>query len=117
MQKIKLMTDYNCHPLWWYDSEKVGNINPEMLPLSPEIIARLHAFAEAKDARLDWDYPPNTPPLTAAEIEMIEQEGVSLWQELKSELKSQYEVVYFSEKLLRVIHSPSELMPKELASV
>ncbi|MHC5729637.1 MAG: hypothetical protein ACYTXY_37035 [Nostoc sp.] len=33
-EKIKLMADYGCYPLWWVSSDKIGNIDPETLPLS-----------------------------------------------------------------------------------
>lgn len=108
-QKIKLMTDYRCYPLWWVDSKKVGDINPLTLPLSQETLQRLEAFAAAKDASLNWDYPPDTEEATDEEIEAIEREGISLWQQLQKELAPDYEVMYFSERLLKIVTHPSEL--------
>jgi len=29
IEKIKLMADYGCYPLWWASSGKVGDIDPE----------------------------------------------------------------------------------------
>ncbi|MEH2291751.1 MAG: hypothetical protein V7K31_01120 [Nostoc sp.] len=43
-EKIKLMADYGCYPLWWVSPEKVGNIDPETLPLIPETIKRLNKW-------------------------------------------------------------------------
>ncbi|BDI18607.1 hypothetical protein ANSO36C_44090 [Nostoc cf. commune SO-36] len=40
-EKIKLMPDYGCYPLWWVSSDKIGNIDPETLPLSQKTIKRL----------------------------------------------------------------------------
>ncbi|WP_335092083.1 hypothetical protein [Nostoc sp.] len=38
------MADYGCYPLWWVSPEKVGNIDPETLPLIPETIKRLNKW-------------------------------------------------------------------------
>ena len=40
-EKIKLMADYGCYPLWWVNSQKIGDIDPETLPLSQQTINRL----------------------------------------------------------------------------
>lgn len=107
--KIKLMRDYCCHPLWWCDEEKIGNINPETLPLQQDTINRLQAYAKQLDDSLNWDYPPDTLEPTSEEKETIEKEGLSLWQQLKQELFPKYEVVYFSEKLQKVVTNIREL--------
>lgn len=114
---IKLMPDYRCYPLWGMDDDNIGDIDPTTLPLSPEMIARLKVYADEFDAGLNWDDPGNTPPATEAETEALEQFGLSLWEQLRQELSANYHVFYFSQKLRRVIHSPHELIPKELVSV
>lgn len=110
-KKIKLMTDYRCYPLWWYDSDKVGDIDPATLPLSEKTITRLNAYADAKNSSLNWDYPPDTPNPTEEEIEATEEEGLSLWQQLQKELAPDYEVVYFSVRLGKIVTHLSELSP------
>ncbi|BAZ84906.1 hypothetical protein [Dolichospermum compactum] len=57
IEKIKLMADYECYPLWWVNSDKAGDIDPET----------------------------------------------------QKELAPNYEVVYFSETLRKVITDMSEL--------
>jgi hypothetical protein len=42
-----------------------------------------------------------------------EQQGISLWLQLQKELSPDYEVLYFSQKLRKVISHPSELMAAE----
>jgi hypothetical protein len=108
-KKIKLMLDYGCSPLWWYESEKVGNIDPSQLPLSQEIIKNLEDLAMENDQCLNWDDPANTEEATTTEIEYFEQKLISLWQQLQTELSPQYQVVYFSEKLRKVITNISEV--------
>ncbi|KYC42210.1 hypothetical protein WA1_19695 [Scytonema hofmannii PCC 7110] len=108
-EKIKLMADYGCYPLWWVDSEKVGDIDPATLPLSQETISRLEKWAEVYDAKLNWDDPASSSFLSNDAKDAFEEEGISLWKQLQKELASTYEVIYFSEKLRKVIIHWSEL--------
>jgi hypothetical protein len=108
MTKIKLMADYGCYPLWWVDVGKAGPVEPE-LPLSEETDTRLQKWADSYDDRLDWDDPGNSPPPTPEESAAFEQEGISLWGQLQKELAPNYEVVYFSQALGRVVTDVSEL--------
>jgi len=109
-QKIKLMPDYCCSPLWGLDLDNIGNIDPETLPLSPATINRLKTYSAAYESALNWDYPPDSPEPTEEEIENYEEEGINLWRQLQKELAPDYEVHYFSQKLRRIIGHPSELM-------
>jgi hypothetical protein len=104
-KKIKLMLDYGCYPLWWYDSEQVGNIDPKSLPLSLEMIQQLIDLADKNDAALDWDDPSESKEFTEAEIRQLDKELLELKAKLQKELYPDYEVVYFSEKLSRVLSS------------
>ena len=108
--KIKLMADYGCDPLWWADADKVGNINPEKLPLCQETIRRLYKWAEVYNATLNWSDPTDSTGLSSPEADRaFEEEGINLWKQLQKELMPNYEVVYFSERLRKVVTSPSEL--------
>jgi len=109
MTKIKLMTDYGCYPLWWADGDKVGNIDPAKLPLSQETAARLQKWADSFDDGLDWDDPGNSPSPTPEELAAFEREGISLWEQLQQELAPNYEVVYFSQILGRIMTGVNEL--------
>ncbi|MGB3642813.1 MAG: hypothetical protein WBA39_35305 [Rivularia sp. (in: cyanobacteria)] len=102
------MADYGCYPLWWVNSEKIGDIDPETLPLSQETINRLEKWADMYDAKLNEDEPGLSSFSTNEEQDNFEEEGISLWKQLKQELASTYEVVYFSEKLRKIIANPSE---------
>lgn len=108
--KIKLMADYGCDPLWWADGDKVGNIDPGKLPLSQETINRLKKWASAYNETLNWQDPANSQGFPNQEAEAaFEEEGISLWKKLQIELVPNYEVVYFSEPLGKVITDPREL--------
>ncbi|MEH2403806.1 hypothetical protein [Nostoc sp.] len=109
-EKIKLMADYGCYPLWWVSPEKVGNIDPETLPLIPETIKRLNKWEEIYNAKLNWEDPANSSGFLSEEAEAdFEEEGISLWKQLQTELAPNYQVVYFSELLGKVLTHPSEL--------
>lgn len=107
---IKLMPDYACYPLWWEGNNRVGNINPATLPLSQETIDRLHRWADAYDATLNWDDPANSPGFLSREAEdFFEQEGINLWKQLQKELPLHFKVYYFSSSLSKLIYNFEEL--------
>ncbi|MEH2250506.1 hypothetical protein [Nostoc sp.] len=108
-EKIKLMADYGCYPLWWVSPEKVGNIDPETLPLIPETIKRLNKWEEIFNAKLNWEDPANSPDLSEEAEAAFEEEGISLWKQLQTELAPNYQVVYFSKLLGKVLTHLSEL--------
>lgn len=108
-EKIKLMADYGCYPLWWVSSEKIGDIDPETLPLSQQTINRLKKWAEMYDAKLNEDEPTLSSFSSNEEQENFEEEGVYLWKQLKQELAHKYEVVYFSDKQGKIIANLNEL--------
>jgi hypothetical protein len=114
-ETIKLMPDYGCYPLWWKVPGKVGNIDPATLPLSQETIKRLDAWANVYDATLNMADPANSVGFSSRETkEDFEQEGVSLWLQLREELAPDYEVVYFDKHRSKLLTHKSELAPKDL---
>ncbi len=107
--KIKLMADYGCYPLWWASSDKVGDIDPETMPLTEETISHLEKWADIYNATLNWQDPGNSPDLSPEAAAAFEQEGISLWKQLQKELAPNYEVIYFSEQLNQVVTNINEL--------
>ena len=61
------------------------------------------------DEKLNEDEPALSSFSSNEEQEIFEEEGIDLWKQLKKELASNYEVVYFSEKLGKTVANPSEL--------
>lgn len=108
-KKIKLMADYGCYPLWWTNSLQVGDIDPSSLPLNNATIERLEKWADIYDDKLNHDDPAASyfPSLEA--FLAFEEEGISLWKQLQKELAPDYEIVYFSNKLCRIVTNPDEL--------
>lgn len=59
-RSIKVMADYDCHPLWALDPGVVGNIAPEDLGLSEELSRDLNDWATAFNSFLDQDDPAHS---------------------------------------------------------
>lgn len=106
-QKIKLMADYQCWPLW--DLQEPDNIHPAELPLSHETIERLLRWSDAYDAILNLDDPASSGFESQEAAAAFEQEGIRLWLQLRQELTPDYEVFYFSEGQHRLFSRPNEL--------
>ena len=100
MNSIKVMTDYQCFPIWHYGSDTVGDIDPASLPISKELAVSLLDWASTYDETLNRQDPVKSGFSTeAAETEFIEK-GLELAQMLKCELKST-EVYYYHEGMGR----------------
>lgn len=59
-RRVKVMADYDCHPLWALDEGHYGCFAPEELGLSPELAGDLGAWADAFTASLNRDDPANS---------------------------------------------------------
>jgi hypothetical protein len=106
--RIKLWADYGSYPLWGVD--EIDNIAPEELPLTQETIQRLNAWQDTYDQTLNQEYPPlSNFPNQQAEMD-FQQEGISLWKQLRLELAPDYEVFYQNEDQL--FRHPNEITPK-----
>ena len=57
MRIIKLMPDYQCHPLWEASPGAMGNIDPDTLPISRDLVAHLAEWAKTYDSTLNVDDP------------------------------------------------------------
>ena len=90
------MADYECFPLWGVD--RVGNVDPEDLPLSDETKSWLERWAEAYDQTLNRQDPLSSGFATQQDEDAFESEGKALWNKLKDELGSAYHVLYYSQR-------------------
>jgi hypothetical protein len=103
------MADYFAFPLWWEAPHDPGNIDPLTLPLSSETIARLIEWADMYDATLNMDDPVASGfPDDDAEL-AFERAGILLWQRLREELGTAYEVWYFSNQRRRLFKNPDDI--------
>jgi len=106
-KKIELLADYSCYPLW--DRDDGGDIEPWELPLSEATIERLLNWQDIYDGTIDWDDPAAAGFAGEQEEIAFEIEGISLWKQLQQELGDEYEIVYFSQLLQRVVSHLDEL--------
>ena len=95
---IKLAPEYYCHPIWGSDDDIYGNGNiaPEELPISDDLRKDLDRWAEAYDATLNQEYPPDTSRLSTETKRALHEEGLRLGAELQKQLGADYNVDYHS---------------------
>ncbi|MEG4958853.1 MULTISPECIES: hypothetical protein [unclassified Microcoleus] len=102
VQRIKLMADFDCYPLW--DMDDGGDIAPTELPLSEATIERLLNWQKIYDGIIDWNDPASAGFATIKEERAFERKGISLWCQLKRELGDDYQVFYKSQLHQRVLN-------------
>jgi hypothetical protein len=102
VQRIKLMADFDCYPLW--DMDDGGDIDPTDLPLSEATIERLLNWQKIYDGIIDWDDPASAGFASLKEEIAFERKGISLWCQLKRELGDDYQVFYKSQLHQRVLN-------------
>ncbi len=94
MKSIKLMADYQCHPLWNMSPGEYGDIAPCELPISKELQLRLSKWAAMYDETLDADYPPNSG-FRSEELELeFKREGERLAESLRGELGPDFSIIF-----------------------
>jgi hypothetical protein len=104
---LKLMTDYNCPPLWESGGD-VGPVELDTLPLSPALRKALQAWADTYDGILNRDDPASSGWARQEDRHSFEREGLRLWGALQAELGPAVRIVYHSEMDHRV-HEPEEI--------
>lgn len=112
-KRIKLMAEYNSHPIWSMETDSLGPIDPATLPLTQETIVRLRLWVDRYQAQLNMADPANSAFLQGKELVEFEEEGIRLWLKLREELGPEYAVAYFSERLRRLLDNPEELKLKD----
>lgn len=101
MNKIKLMTDYGCSPIW--DCIHSGEVDLMTLNLSDDLLSEIGGWAKWYDSTLNEHDPKSSGFSNNEELMKFDQEGHRLWLRLKNELSGKYIVCYYStaqEKLL-----------------
>ncbi len=96
--KLRLMTDYECHPLWEIlDGGSARNVAVEDLELSAGLVRELRAWASRYDETLNRD-DPAASGFDSDEDELeFERTGRRLRAALADELGPNVKVTYFSE--------------------
>ncbi len=96
MKIIKLAPDYHNWPLWAIDDWGHDNFDPATLPLSRQIVERLDVWADLFTQTLNQDDPAESGFSSDEEFRRVEEEGLRLWLELRTQLYPDYQVKYHS---------------------
>ncbi len=89
---LKIMLDYDCWPLWTQDGD---NYPPHHLAVSSELKDRLIAWSDQYDALLNRENPIHSYHSPETDL-ALEEEGLSLWTALQSELGKSWSISYYS---------------------
>lgn len=102
VRKIKLMAEYYGCVLWEAGEDRVGEIEPESLPISDKLVRDLHAWAERYDCTLNKHCGQDSGFSTPEEETAFDVEGRRLWAELRLQLGPAFEVAYYSDADSRI---------------
>lgn len=85
---IKIMPDYDSHPLWNQDEDPSWdyNISPDLLPLSEGLRKRLADWAARFDATLDRGDPRHSSFKTEKHEAVFVREGREIARALRAEM-------------------------------
>jgi len=86
MSVVKVMADYQCHPLWDTSPGVYGDVDPNTLPISAELKQQFADWARAFDETLDLEDPANSGFKTAEAKAAFKEQGIQLAERLQREL-------------------------------
>jgi hypothetical protein len=95
---VRVMFEWGGGCLWCGNNAArerfdVGPIE-DRLPLTPGTLRRLQDLSAWHDGGLNWDYPPDPSPWSAAGRERFEQAAGEVLSALRAELGPEFEIVY-----------------------
>ncbi len=96
------MADYESYPTWLIESAGTMNIDPETLPISPDLVWSLMQWAQSYDDTLDSDDPLASGFANAEQEAEFHALGQALAKRLAVELAGQYRVDYFDARTGRL---------------
>lgn len=92
MRKIKVMSDYQCHPLWDMSPGMYSDVDPNTLPISAELKQQFADWARVFDETLDMSDPASSGFNSAEAEAAFKAKGVQLAQQLQIELGADFSV-------------------------
>lgn len=118
MKIVKLMPDYGCFPLWYYDDSNsfIDNLplDSDIINISDSLIERLNKWSIDYDHTLNQDYPPDSGFNTEKDLKNFLIEGLSLWDALITELPG-FKIIYFSVENYELYEDINDYESKLLA--
>ena len=100
MRSLKLMADYQCHPLWRDDWDPSADVSGPMieemaeLGLDDGLIERLDAWARRFDSSLNWNDPGGPSLWNNQQWLDFYREGAVLATQTEACLKERFSVRY-----------------------
>lgn len=92
--KIFLMPEYGCDPIWIEEQGIKKNITSDLLPIKSELIQQITEWNDKFQATFNDEYPPESGFLTISEKNTFNQEGCQLTMLLKENLSEAYIIEY-----------------------
>jgi hypothetical protein len=86
MRTIKVMADYQCHPLWDMSPGLYGDVDPNMLPISAKLKQQFADWARVFDKTLNMSDPANSGFKSAKAEAAFKAQGIQLAEQLQNEL-------------------------------
>lgn len=91
---IKLMSEYECYPLWCYEDDIPINIDPESLFISDALKNDITKWSEKYEATYVKQNPIEFGFKTQSEERKFIEEGYILESRLQKELGTRYKVSF-----------------------
>ncbi|MFZ3001543.1 MAG: hypothetical protein WA071_14540 [Undibacterium umbellatum] len=92
MRMIKLMADYNCFPLWENSPGKIGNIDPDSIPISDDLKNLLSLWGDEYTETLNTEDPLNSGFKNADRERNFITTGERLAERLQMELGQNFKI-------------------------
>ena len=101
MRRFKIMADYESWPIWETTGGQYTNMDPVLLELPQDLVARIEAWADTYDATLKADDPSSSGFPDDDARSAFETEGLSIWWSLQM-ARPDDRFDYFSELMQRL---------------
>lgn len=95
MDKLRVLPDYDCFPLWLPSTERY-HVDPGELGLSQPLTDALLAWADEYDATLDRDDPARSGFETPTHLDAFVARGRELAEQVARETAGRFVVTYFN---------------------
>jgi len=82
MQQLRVMAEYECHPIWRDETNGTSNIAPDDLALPGDLASRFNEWALTFDETYAVSDPPSSEFADAVSRDQFYERGLALAREL-----------------------------------
>jgi hypothetical protein len=108
VRAIILLLDWDS-TLFWRDADGGARIDEATLPISDDLKRRLSDYYKHYSEHYYLDTCRHVPGL---EKRLLDDTGLEMWQQLRSELSGVYRVLFHSEELEDSFESPDDFVAR-----